>query len=106
MVAHCHKMIAEAAREICAASYGEFMSDNYLRRCWQSQTPDMTEAQREAAFIARKWGRYVPVARAMLAHSLTTHTDEAIKEEIMEALCRDATLRRGRRTPKTLIGAF
>jgi len=48
------------------------------------------------AYVSSCWALYLDAARATLTQLLTTNMDEVLKDQIHEALVRDATLRRGR----------
>jgi hypothetical protein len=48
------------------------------------------------AYVSSCWALYLDAARTTLAQLLTTNMEESLKEQIHEALIRDATLRRGR----------
>lgn len=84
---HCHVMIRDTAREMAGALYEACASGN---NDWYKANPD------QAAFIARTWPRLVAQARATLAGLLARPIDEALKEQIHDALIKDATLMRGR----------
>lgn len=94
--AHCHRLVAQVAKEAAGELYEATMSNNVVRRLWQEQNPGANEAALLARFVARNWGRCIPFARATLATMLTKPIDEGTKETIMEALVLDATLMRGR----------
>ena len=94
--AHAHKIIASVAREAANELYDELMRDNGLRAAWKAKYRGYSEKRLRAVFVARNWGKCLPLARATLARLLVTSPDEALKESVYEALCLDATLMRGR----------
>lgn len=105
MPGHCHKLVAKIAREAAGEHYELLMQVNPLFDSWKAQNPGLGPKALEARFVATKWGLYVEFARATLAHMLTRpDIDEGLKEDIMEALVLDATLRRGRKAGARVLG--
>jgi hypothetical protein len=94
--AHCHKRIAEVAKEAAAELYEVVMGDNAVRAEWKRQNPGASELALRTRFVARNWGNCIPFARATLAHLLSTPIDESLKADIHEALTLDASLMHGR----------
>jgi hypothetical protein len=94
--AHCHKRIAEVAKEAAAELYEVVMGDNAVRAEWKRQNPGASELALLSRFVARNWGNCIPFARATLAQLLTQPIDESLKIEIHEALTLDASLMHGR----------
>lgn len=94
--AHVHKYVAQVAHAAANELYDELMSNNLIYGAWRKRFPDKTSKALRATFVAMNWGKCVPLARATLARLLATSTDEVLKETIYEALCLDATLKRGR----------
>lgn len=86
--AHCHVMVAEAAKKAAAAFYEEAAKRSNL---FFHANPS------QDAFVAKSWGLFVKMGRAALANALQSKTlPEEGKEMIMEALLLDSTLMRGR----------
>jgi hypothetical protein len=104
--AHCHRLIADTAKAAAHELYDKLMGSNQLFDEWKRQNPDASPRELERRFVARLWGKCVPVARATLARLLTQAIDPALKEEIYEALCDDATLSRGRFTSAEIVEAL
>jgi len=48
------------------------------------------------SYVSSCWALYLDAARATLTQLLTTNMDEVLKDQIYDALVKDATLRRGR----------
>ncbi len=85
---HCHKLVAETAKQMAGAVYEEMARKNNE---WYSQNPDMR------AYVDRSWGFFVEDARRVLANMLGQRTiSESEKENIYEALILDKSLVRGR----------
>jgi hypothetical protein len=95
-VQHAHKLVARVAKEAAHELYEVSMGDNVLRAEWKRQNPGATEKQLIDRFVKRNWGKCLAFARATLARLLTQPIDERLKEEIMEALVLDQSLRLGR----------
>jgi hypothetical protein len=85
--AHAHKMVAKTAQEMAEAVYEKNAGRSNE---FYAKYPDMK------AYVAECWPLYLESARTTLAQLLTTNIDESLKEQIHEALIKDATLRRGR----------
>lgn len=83
-----HNMVANIAREMAGEFYdGAAMVDNDFFKHYPSVDK----------FIAREWGRFVPIARAQLAKMLTMDKySDHMKEQIAEALIMDRCLYQGR----------
>lgn len=95
---HCHKMVAETAKAMAAELYEILMYDNQMRADAIAGAPDMTDAQRQTAFVARNWGTLIDQARANLAGMLASPAyDQSTKDAIYDALRLDNTLRYGRK---------
>lgn len=98
MVAHCHKQIREIARAIAGELYEKLMGENQFWEVWKKQNPDATRVELERRFVDRNWGRCIGQARRALAMMLTDPSvSEAMKEEAMDVLEKDASLVRGRK---------
>lgn len=97
-LSHCHKKIKEVAIGLAGATYEMLMSsDNESYRQWKKSHPLMNAKQLEREFVRVSWSKHIIAARTTLALLLREPLDDAIKEEIVEALTLDATLLRGRR---------
>jgi hypothetical protein len=93
---HAHKLVAETAVEMAHELYDIMMLDNEWFRCWQQQNPGASRRELELRFVRKNLPKLIPQARAMLARSLATTTDPALRETIYSALLLDNTLLRGR----------
>lgn len=85
--AHAHKLVAKTAKEMAEEVYEQNAGRS---NDFYEKYPDMS------AYVAECWPLYLDAARATLAQLLTTNMEESLKEQIHEALIKDATLRRGR----------
>lgn len=102
-ISHCHKLVAETAQAMAHELYDTMMQDNVWYDCWKEKNPGATGKAMEARFVNANWGKLVENARATLAQMLAGGLDESLKEEIMEALCLDHTLIRGRKNPSFVM---
>lgn len=96
---HCHKLICATAIEMAGALYDEVMKDNSIYAHWKAICPELTPTMTEILFIEQMWPHLIGQARATLARMLTMEYADDLKMQIHDALCKDATLKRGR-TPK------
>jgi hypothetical protein len=96
---HVHKQIAEVAKA-AAHEYFDSMMTGSNKLYWDLKNahPDMTVKQLDDWFVEHNWGKFIPFARATLAALLAQPIDPALKEDIYDALCKDATLTRGRKS--------
>lgn len=97
-----HKLVLETARSMANSLFEVVMLNNEWYDGWKKARPGQSERALRAAFVAKHTVRLLPSARATLASMLTSTPDAALKEEIYEALCLDATLKQGRQ-PKPLF---
>lgn len=100
--AHCHRDIAEVAKEAAANLYEVVMGDDLVRSEWKRQHPGANEKVLLQAFISKNWPQCLDLARATLAQLLRGPLDAEAKERIMEVLTLDATLMRGRGRAPTI----
>ena len=85
--AHAHKMVAETAKKMAEEVY----------ESWASRSNEFYAEHRTLEeYVKSCWPLYLDAARATLAQMLTTNMDDVLKDEIHDALIKDATLRRGR----------
>lgn len=89
----CHKMIAETAKQMAFELYDTLMQDNNWYALWKGQNPRLSPESLAKRFVARNWGQLVPSARATLVEMLRRPLDEALKEEISQALILDNSLK-------------
>ena len=90
---HCHKLIAETAKEMAAAAVGEMLEDDKIYTQAKVKWPDLTLKQLEATLIKNTWPNLIEQARATLAKLLATNIDESLKDQIANALILDNSLR-------------
>lgn len=102
--AHCHRLVAETAKEAANELYDTLMATNAYYEAWRMQNPGASVKALRSRFVGRNWGKCIPVARATLAHMLSKPIDESQKELIMEALVLDNTLLYGRANPSVILG--
>ena len=79
----CHKLVAKTAKEICAAVYEELARDNAFYNAWPNQR----------AFVRVHWAQFIEHARSTMTDMLTGNYPESMKDEIMDALTKDWSLR-------------
>lgn len=104
MVAHCHKAVAAVAKAAAGELYEKMMGDNNFYAAWQRQNPDCSPKELERRFIARNWGKCLEFARKTMALMLSNpNVPEKVKEEIMDALEKDAMLMRGRKAGNQVL---
>jgi hypothetical protein len=86
MAKFCHKLLKSVAEEMAGCWYEEAAHYDHFYKAYPNQ----------GNFIRRKWGAFIPQARAALSKMLgMPQYSEAIKEEIFEALCLDRTVPAG-----------
>mgnify|MGYP001556543085 CR=1 FL=1 len=93
---HAHKLVVETARKMAEAIYEELAKDNN----WPKVKPELRaglghKIAREK-FIQRNLAKFLGEARSTLTEMLNGHYPESLKEEILDALIKDASLMRGR----------
>ena len=93
---HCHRLVAQVAKEAAGELYETVMCDNAVRAEWKRLHPGLGPKALETEFIRTKWKHCIPFARATLAQLLTKPIDESLKAEIHLALVQDASLSFGR----------
>jgi hypothetical protein len=85
--AHAHKLVAKTAMEMAQEVYEKNAGRS---NAFYEKYPD------REAYVTSCWALYLDAARATLAQLLSTNIEETLKEQIHEALIKDASLRRGR----------
>lgn len=101
--AHVHKDVAEVAKAAAHELYDQLMHDDLLFSEWKRKNPGASAKALESRFVARNWGKCIPVARATMARILATSRDDDLKAKVYEALCLDHTLIRGRVAPARVL---
>lgn len=91
-----HKLVAETAIALTHELYSELMKDDKLRRQFVSQTSEMGEKKREELFVEKYWTAALAVARTTLTEMLNRPMEESLKEQIADALIKDAAFVPGR----------
>jgi len=95
---HAHEMVANLAKELTMADYEVLMGDNMVRARWKARHPGASELGLQAAWMKRYWSAHIEPARATLAGMLSLPYDDELKSRIHDALIKDATLKRGRKS--------
>ena len=85
--AHAHKLVAKTAMEMAQEVYEKNAGRS---NDFYEKYPDCE------AYVKSCWALYLDAARTTLTQLLTTNMDDNLKQEIYDALVKDATLRRGR----------
>ena len=91
-----HWRVRDIATEMGHVLYDHLMHEDDFYKEWIRQTPGLTAKEREAYFVHRNLSRLIPQARATLTTMMIETTDDALREDIYDALLLDATLVRGR----------
>ena len=102
--AHCHLMVAKVAQDMTRVLYGAMMENNKLYAEWKRQHPGASARGLEDSFVKQYWPNAIAGARATLAHMLTLPGDEALKDQIAEALILDKQLVKGRANGQMIVG--
>lgn len=102
-IKHCHKLIADTAKAMAHALFDEMMSKDAIWSEFKRQHPGLSPTQMEDKFVRHLWPQLVEQARATLAAMLATPIAEPLKEDIMDALVRDQSLKRGRSREGDLV---
>ncbi len=89
----CHQLVAKIAREAAGELYEKMMGIDGFFSAWKAANPSLSAKALEAKFVATRWPACIPFARATLAQLLTNDLDPAVKDDIMEALVLDSSLR-------------
>jgi hypothetical protein len=84
--------------------YSTMMKDNDWYAIWKSKNPGATAKAMQARFVNANWGPLIPQARATLAAMLAGPMEEGLKEQVLDALIKDNTLKKRRSDPHMLIG--
>lgn len=87
-----HKMVAETAKGIAGNLYETLMGQDEYWKAWQKQNPDCSRKELERRFIEKNWAKCLDSARATLVGLLRGPLPDHLKEEIIDALCKDASL--------------
>lgn len=95
--AHVHFLIAGVAQGMAHEVYAELMQRNDWYSLWKAEFPDLNSKQLEERWVSRNWGKFIEGARATLAGMLAQPLDEVQKQDILDALIKDASLKKGRR---------
>lgn len=96
MQVSCHKLIRKVAQEAAGQLYETVMGDNKVFAEWKRQNPEASIKELEKLFIKKNWPKCIPYARSTLALMLRGPLPDHLKEDIVDALAKDQTLRLGR----------
>lgn len=103
-LAPAHPLVAKTAAELAAAVWEEAVTkDNDLYRGMKESNPGCSPDELQRRFVAWLGPELLGDARAMLAQSIATLSDPALKDQIAEALIADAPLRHGRMGHRRLL---
>jgi hypothetical protein len=100
-----HNMVAETAKGIAGNLYETLMGNDEYWAAWQRQNPDCSRKELERRFIEKNWFKCVGAARATLVGLLHGPLREDLKDEIIDALSKDASLP-GRSGPASHLRAL
>lgn len=95
---NAHKLVAKTAKEMAEELYEQVMSNNALYAHWKGICPELNPNILRIKFIRLMIPNLLDAARATLAKLLTGTMDERLKDQISDALIKDAAL--GRRPPQ------
>lgn len=96
----CHVRVAEVARAAAGELYESMMSNNDFFKIWQNQNKGCNAKELEKRFIDANWQRCIEFARMTLTVMLTQpQIADSMKDEIMEILEQDQSLRRVKAAP-------
>lgn len=84
---HAHRLVAKTAMEMAQEVYEKNAGRS---NDFYAKYPD------RKAYVKEAWALYLDAARTTLAQLLSTNMDDELKNQIHDALIKDATLRRGR----------
>lgn len=93
---HAHYLVKETAEAMARELYDTVMQNDFWYAYWKRQNPGLEGKALEDRFVQRNLARLLPQARATLAKMLAEPGDSVLKEQIYDALLKDATLVRGR----------
>ena len=98
MTAHCHVQVREVAKAAAGELYERLMGDDYYYQTWRKQNPECNAKELERRFVEKNWPKCIAFARATLTQLLTQpNVPESTKAQILDVLCKDNSLIRGRR---------
>lgn len=95
-VKHAHFLVRKTAIELAGELYEVTMANNQLYADWKALCPALTPRKLESMFIAKAAPLLLEKARAILAQMLSTNISQSLKDQIFDALIKDAALKRGR----------
>lgn len=101
----CHVKVAEVAKAAAGELYESLMGNNELFRAWTKQNPGAGPKELERRFIEKNWPRCIEFARTTLTVLLTQpDVSDATKDEIMDVLEKDQSLRNKNIVPHPRLG--
>lgn len=95
-IKHAHFLVRKTAIEMAESIYEDLMTDNTIYANWKALCPDLTPRKLQSQFIALMAPKLIEQARATLANMLGTNIPQSLKDQIFDALIKDAALIRGR----------
>lgn len=99
---HAHKLVAKTAQDMSRELYASMMSNNIRFAAWKKTCEDFGDGssllptQYEELFVVEMFPNLIEEARATLASLLAQPISEDLKNEIHDALIKDAPFRAGR----------
>jgi len=98
-VPNVHTLVLKTAEGLAGELYEIVMKDDLVRSSWKAKHPGRSEKALIAAFVREWTPRLLSHARSTLAGMLALPYDQAMKDEIYEALLADNSLARPREVP-------
>lgn len=99
---HAHKLIVKTAKEMAHELYNSMMLNNERFEKWKKvcelygDGSNLTPAQYEELFVNEVFPSLIEQSRATLAGLLEQPISKVLKDEILDALLKDAPFRAGR----------
>ena len=99
MPQNAHRLVAKTAKGLAESLYEDVMHDNTLYALWKAICPELTPKLLRAQFVKMLIPHLLDTAVATLAGMLRGNYPEHLKDEIADALIKDAALGRKPPTP-------
>lgn len=95
---HAHRLVAKTAQDMAAAVFEELMKRDKFYAAYAESHPTVPRKKLQEHFIRKNFWRYLDQARHTLTDMLRGNYPESLKDEIADALVKDARVR-GIRAP-------
>lgn len=92
-----HHLIVDTAKEMAGALYEDLAKDNVWYKQWRAAHPGMNEPRLQYRFIVAMRPKLIQQARTTLTKMLKGSYPQVLKDQIADALIKDASLVRGRK---------